>query len=142
MNRMRTKQTLTALTWWLLSLIALGLNACNGPTSTDQTHNTPVDVDPQDYPALQSKLISLVTAQDRAQQAGALKLGYEDGRVQIVIDSEDAAAADDLAQVVEALEGRIEAKTGNLIQAWVPVDALLKLARHPRVLFIRTPVKP
>ncbi len=62
--------------------------------------------------------------------------------VQIVIDIEDATASNDLAWAVEALDGRVEIKIDNLIQAWVPVEALLKLARHPRVLFVRAPVKP
>jgi len=129
----------------VLCLGALSLVACNGPAPSEQTNTanpTRVDVDPKDYPALQSKLISLVEARDRTQQAQALQLGYEDGLVQIVIDTEDAAASDDLAWAVEALDGRVEVKVDNLIQAWVPVDALLKLARHPRVLYVRTPVKP
>lgn len=99
-------------------------------------------LDPKAYPALQAALVSLYNAPDRVAQAQLLGASLRDGAVQIVIDVEDASWAKDLSWAVTALGGTVEFEVDNLIQAWLAIDALPTLARHPRVLFVRLPVRP
>ncbi|MBI1742225.1 hypothetical protein HYR54_04065 [Candidatus Acetothermia bacterium] len=96
----------------------------------------------EDYPKLAGQLFELATAQKPGEYAKDFDLTYKDGLVQIVLEARGTEWVQDLEWAVEAVAGQVEMKVENLVQARVPIEALLKLARHPRVIYIRPPVKP
>ncbi|MCX8102927.1 MAG: hypothetical protein N3E42_00575 [Candidatus Bipolaricaulota bacterium] len=104
----------------------------------------PVTLNPDDYPKLQEHLVSLVSAADPA--AFAKEHGFEqdfkDGKVVVVIEATHVEALEELRWAVEALDGTVETDYENQLQALVPLKALLKLAKHPHIEFIRLPVRP
>jgi len=97
---------------------------------------------PEEYPKLATSLFELATAKEPEKYAQRAGLAIEDGLVQVVIEAEGSEWLEDLKWAVEALGGQFELSAENLVQARVPIGALLKLARHPRVLYIRPPVRP
>jgi hypothetical protein len=70
--------------------------------------------------------------------AGRRGMILEDGRVQVEIVVV-GDAVDDVRAAVEALEGEYQGHYGDLLQALVPLDALVSLAQRPDVAIIREP---
>jgi acylphosphatase len=103
-----------------------------------------VTINPDDYPKLQDRLAELVGAADP--KAFAKEHGFEqdlqDGKVRIVIEATNPEALEELRWAVEALDGTVETDYEDQLQALVPIKALLKLATHPHIEFIRLPVRP
>ncbi|MFN4218198.1 MAG: hypothetical protein ACK4HB_02810 [Candidatus Bipolaricaulia bacterium] len=103
-----------------------------------------VSLNPDDYPKLQERLVGLIGATDP--RAFAKENGFEqdlkDGKVVVVIEATGAEAIEELRWAVEALDGIVETDYENQLQALVPIKALLKLAKHPHIEFIRLPVRP
>lgn len=103
-----------------------------------------VALNPDDYPKLQERLVLLISAADPA--AFAKEHGFEkdfhDGKVTVVIEATSSEFLEELRWAVEALDGTIETDYENQLQALVPLKALLKLATHPHIEFIRLPVRP
>ncbi len=101
-------------------------------------------LNPDDYPKLQERLVGLIGATDP--KAFAKENGFEqdfkDGKVVVVIEATSAEALEELRWAVEALDGTVETDYENQLQALVPLKALLKLATHPHIEFIRLPVRP
>jgi hypothetical protein len=96
---------------------------------------------PDEYAKLDSRLYNLAVAKNPEAYAQSADLTYKDSLVLVVIDVEDQEWVGDLKWAVEALGGHLGTGYENLIQARVPVTALLKLAKHPRVVFMRPPVR-
>lgn len=103
-----------------------------------------VTINPDDYPKLQERLVFLVSAPDPAAFAkeNGFEQDFKDGKVTVVIEATDAEAIEELRWAVEALDGTVETDYENQLQALVPLKALLKLAKHPHIEFIRLPVRP
>lgn len=103
-----------------------------------------VTLNPDDYPKLQERLVGLIGAADP--KAFAKENGFDqdfkDGKVVVVIEATSAEAIEELRWAVEALDGTVETDYENQLQALVPIKALLKLATHPHIEFIRLPVRP
>lgn len=114
------------------------------PRSSPPVISPTVALNPDDYPKLQERLVGLIGAGDP--QAFAKENGFEqdfkDGKVTVVIEATDAEALEELRWAVEALDGIVETDYENQLQALVPLKALLKLATHPYIEFIRLPVRP
>jgi len=131
----------------VLVLIAGALWYISTRPSSPPTYTKPepsVTITPDDYPKLQERLVFLISAPDPA--AFAKEHGFEqdfkDGKVTVVIEATDAEALEELRWAVEALDGTVETDYENQLQALVPLKALLKLAKHPHIEFIRLPVRP
>ena len=126
-------------------LALLALSGCQSP-EPETTSTSQADAPPparEDYPALQGQLFELATDQGTNAASGSrANLTVENNQVRVVLEASEAQSTDVLRWAVEALHGRVETTHENLVQAWVPVDALLTLAEHPRVAFIRAPVRP
>ena len=103
-----------------------------------------VTINPEDYPKLQDRLAELVGAADP--KVFAKEHGFEqdlhDGKVRIVIEATGPEALEELRWAVEALDGTVETDYEHQLQALLPIKALLKLATHPHIEFIRLPVRP
>jgi len=95
----------------------------------------------EDYPKLQSQLFELAVSEDPQSYAERSGLNYEDGYVQVEIEAQAVEWVGDLRWAIEALGGWVEDEYESLIQARLPVKALLELAKHPRVLMVRSPVR-
>jgi len=125
---------------WLAGVIGL-LWGCSPPKDRQGGQAGPPPKR-EDYPKLQSQLFELATAKDPESYAKRHGLNYEDGTVQVEIEVQDPNWVEDLRWAIDALGGWVETSYESLIQARLPLRALLKLAKHPRVLLIRAPVKP
>ena len=125
----------------LLGLL-LGLSGC-GPGEERPSKEAQVPPPkPEDYPKLARSLFELATSQRPDQLAERAQLTLKDGSVQVVLELQGPEWAEDIRWAVEALGGSVQIQAGTSVQAWVPVKALLKLAQHPRVVYIRPPVRP
>jgi hypothetical protein len=131
---------LAVITWalWYIS------TAPRSSPPIGQPPQPTVTINPEDYPKLQDRLAELVGAADP--KAFAKEHGFEqdlqDGKVRIVIEATGLEALEELRWAVEALDGTVETDYENQLQALVPIKALLKLATHPHIEFIRLPVRP
>lgn len=114
------------------------------PRPTPSQTEPRVILNPDDYPKLQERLILLISAPDPV--LFAKEYGFEqdvkDGKVVVVIEAVGPEALEELRWAVEALDGTVEADYENQLQALVPIKALLKLAKHPHIEFIRLPLRP
>lgn len=105
-----------------------------------------VGLNPDDYPKLNERLVGLVSAADPA--AFAKENGFEkdfhNGKVVVVIEALGPEALEELRWAVEALAGTVETdyESEAQLQALLPVRALLKLATHPHIQYIRLPNRP
>ena len=137
---------------FVVALIALVLIAgafwyISTRPSSPPLYNKPeptVTLNPDNYPKLQERLVGLIGAADPV--AFAKESGFEqdvkDGKVVVVIEASSPEAIEELRWAVEALDGTVETDYENQLQALVPIKALLKLATHPHIEFIRLPVRP
>ncbi|MBI1741958.1 hypothetical protein HYR54_02700 [Candidatus Acetothermia bacterium] len=133
---------------YLIGLLVAGIamllfaGGCNSEQSHVKSSQQTPPPKLEDFPKLQKQLFELATSEKPEEYLKRSNIEYKDGRVQIVIEASGAEWTDDVTWAVEALKGRVETKVDSLIQASVPTDALLKLAGHPRVVFIRLPARP
>ena len=118
------------------------VGGCNSEQSQLKSSQQTPSPKLEDFPKLQKQLFELATSEKPEEYLKRSNIEYKDGRVQIVIEASGAEWTEDMTWAVEALQGRVETKVDSLIQASVPADALLKLANHPRVVFIRLPARP
>lgn len=131
---------------WGLEVIALlglllVLGGCDQSRVEEQQTKGP-PLKQEDYPKLAAALFELAAAKEPDQYAERTGLTFNDGLVQVVIEVRGPEWVEDLKWAVEALGGRSEISHEASIQASVPIDALLKLAKHPRITYIRPPVRP
>ncbi len=115
------------------------------PTApASQPPKASLELDPQDYPKLQERLVGLVSAADPAAFAkeNGFEKDFQDGKVVVVIEALGPEALEELRWAVEALDGRVETDYEAQLQALVPIEALLKLATHPHIQYIRLPNRP
>ncbi len=114
------------------------------PSQPSLPSSPTVALNPDDYPKLQERLVLLISAADPA--AFAKEHGFEqdfkDGKIVVVIEATSSEFLEELRWAVEALDGKVETDYENQLQALVPIKALLKLAKHPHIEFIRLPVRP
>jgi subtilisin family serine protease len=102
---------------------------------------------PTGSPKLSSSLNQLLGARRGAGQlradafASARGLRLDDGRVQVVVETTQAAMKEVRGAVV-ALGGDTQTHHRSLLQALVPVDALEALARRDDVTLVREPLRP
>ena len=103
-----------------------------------------LELDPQDYPKLQERLVGLVSAADPAAFAkeNGFEKDFQDGKVVVVIEAAGQEALEELRWAVEALGGRVEGDYEAQLQVLLPLEALLKLATHPHIEYIRLPNRP
>ncbi len=105
-----------------------------------------VVLNPDDYPKLQERLVGLVSAPDPAVFAkeNGFEKDFQDGKVVVVIEALGPEALEELRWAVEALEGAVETdyESEAQLQALLPIEALLKLATHPHIQYIRLPNRP
>jgi len=125
----------------LIVLIALLVGGCRPREGSNDGEAQPPPK-PEDYPKLARSLFELATSAQPKTMAERTNVVLKDGLVQVVLELHGSEWAEDLEWAIKALGGRVELHTGTLVQAWVPVEALLKLAKHPRVVYIRPPVRP
>ncbi len=97
---------------------------------------------PEPEARLQDRLEGLAEADDPEAYASQHDLTYEDGMVQVVVELGDQADQATFSWAVGALDGEVETSYQARFQVRVPRSALMKLARHPHVAFIRAPVRP
>ncbi len=122
--------------------IAMAPRPSSSPISQPEPTMT---LNPDDYPKLQERLVGLIVAPDPAKFAkeNGFEQDLQDGKVVVVIEAINSEALEELRWAIEeALEGRVETDYENQLQALVPIKALLKLATHPHIEFIRLPVRP
>lgn len=115
------------------------------PSSSPISQPEPtVTLNPDDYPKLQERLVGLIVATDPAKFAkeNGFEQDVQGGKVVVVIEAINSEALEELRWAIEALEGKVETDYENQLQALVPIKALLKLATHPHIEFIRLPVRP
>lgn len=100
-------------------------------------------LNPEDYPKLQESLVGLVEAADPA--AFAKEHGFaedfKDGLVRVTIEMKSRDYRDEICWAIEALDGKLGSDYENLQDAYLPPLALLKLAKHPHIEYIRLPVR-
>lgn len=105
-----------------------------------------VGLNPDDYPKLNERLVGLVAAADPAAFAkeNGFEKDFQDGKVVVVIEALAPEALEELRWAVEALEGTVETdyESEAQLQALLPIEALLKLATHPHIHYIRLPNRP
>ncbi len=136
------------VTLGVLALIAGALwyisTASRSSPPTLSRTEPPVTLNPDDYPKLQERLVGLIGASDPAAFAkeNGFEQDFKDGKVVVVIEATSTEALEELRWAVEALDGIVETDYENQLQALVPIKALLKLAKHPHIDFIRLPVRP
>ncbi len=118
--------------------VVLLLNSCS--QREDQTLGPPPK--PEDFPKLEARLFALAIAEKPEAYAQRFGLELKEGRVLVVLELAGPQWQEDLAWAVEALGGRVEASSEDLLQARVPPKVLLTLSQHPRVSYIRPPVRP
>ncbi|MFB6285388.1 MAG: hypothetical protein ABEK03_02255 [Candidatus Bipolaricaulia bacterium] len=118
----------------------------SGPTQApdEPTKSTQQPTSDQPDPAarLQDRLEGLTQADDPQAYASQHNLTYENGKVQVVVKLGDQADKATFNWAVSALGGQVETSYEARVQVRVPRSALMKLARHPHVTFIRAPVRP
>ncbi|MCS7197169.1 MAG: hypothetical protein NZ930_00520 [Candidatus Bipolaricaulota bacterium] len=114
------------------------------PSPTPSPAEPRVILNPDDYPRLQERLVLLISAPDPAlfSKEHGFEQDVKDGKVVVVIEAVSPEALEELRWAVEALDGTVEADYENQLQALVPIKALLKLAKHPHIEFIRLPLRP
>jgi len=91
---------------------------------------------------LQRRLAELAHADNPEAYASRHDLTYENGKVQVVVELGDQADKATFNWAVGALDGQVETSYETRVQVRVPRSALMKLAQHPHVTFIRAPVRP
>lgn len=117
----------------------IGLAGCN-QTSENPDPVGVVDANPEDYPYLQEQLFQLIVSESREPFAALHRIDYEKGQVTVAIEYQ-RDAQDDIRWAVKTLSGDIQVDLQGTMQASLPLAALLDLAQHPRVNFIRVPVR-
>lgn len=130
---------LIAGAFWYISM------SPSAPPSPPRPQPEPtMTLNPDDYPKLQERLVLLISATDPAAFAkeNGFEQDFKDGKVVVVIEATTAEALEELRWAIEALDGTVETDYENQLQALVPLKALLKLAKHPHIDFIRLPVRP
>lgn len=131
----------------VLVLVAGAIWYISTRPSSPPTYTKPepsVTITPDDYPKLQERLVFLISAPDPAAFAkeNGFEQDFKDSKVRVVLEATDAEVLEELRWAVEALDGTVETDYENQLQALVPLKALLKLAKHPHIEFIRLPVRP
>lgn len=122
-------------------LVAIGLTGCVGTPPTDGPEtNPPSEGIPERTESppneLESTLVELTNATDRATFAQDHNLVYENGSVEVVIRVADGATLPDM----DAID--IKIRSGPQVQAFVKVDSLDTVASHSNVSAVRTPARP
>ncbi len=114
------------------------------PTAPTYSSRSVGSLNPADYPKLEERILGLIAAPDPAVFARehGLDKDYKDGKVVVVIEAQSLESLDGLRWALEALEGRLESEFALSLQARLPLAAVLKLAKHPHVEFIRLPARP
>ena len=123
-------------------LVLLFVSGCNSPQNQGKSPQAVSSAQIEDFPKLQKQLFELATSEKTEEYVKRSNIEYKDGRVQIVIEVSGTEWIEDVVWAIDALDGQIETKLDTLVQARVSPDALLKLAKHPRVIFIRLPARP
>jgi hypothetical protein len=104
------------------------------------------ELDPEDYPKLNERLVGLASATDPAAFAkeNGFERDFQDGKVVVVIEALDKEYFEGLRWAVEVLEGTVETdyEPEAQLQVLIPIEALLKLATHPHIQYIRLPNRP
>jgi len=95
----------------------------------------------EEYPNLDSRLWGLVTAQQPEEFAKKHLLKYREGKVQVEVELASEERVSAVRWGIETLGGVIEGSFERLIQASVPVSALLRLSKHPDIRSIRAPLE-
>jgi len=90
-----------------------------------------------DCPRLESVLYQLATADDPAAFAVSHNLYYDGGTVRVVVELQ--RPDDNFPAGYGATE---EARSGDRVQALVPIDQLCRLSNAPQVRFVRAPIEP
>jgi hypothetical protein len=121
-----------------------------------QTHLAPVTAPAFKNPKIEASLLRLVQASLSPIQGQAARMAKSktqalnaDNTVRVVLETQTGLpqGMQDLlvpyiSQLVASLGGRVETTHRNLVQASVPVSALLPLAGSPTVRFVRRPLVP
>jgi len=116
-------------------LAGCGQKPANNPDPIGQ-----IDVNAEDYPYLQEQLFQLAVSEKREPFAALHRIDYEAGEVIVAIEySRDAQ--EDIRWAVQALSGEIQVDLEGTMQARLTLNAMLELARHPRINFVRAPVR-
>ncbi len=99
------------------------------------------------HPKMDSVLVELTHAAQQSKQAASdlisqRSLSTQDGRVQVQITAA-AGQTQITIHAVHSLGGEISgrSKNGQLLQAWLPPQTLLRLAEHESVAYIRPPAQ-
>lgn len=112
------------------------------PTTDDEPTAEEPSSEAEPDAKLQNRLAELAQADDPQAYASRHDLTYENGKVQVVVELGDQADKATFNWAVGALDGQVETSYESRVQVRVPRSALMKLARHPHVTFIRAPVRP
>jgi hypothetical protein len=85
-------------------------------------------------PTLDAMLIPVVDAPDPLEVAKALDMQVRGDKIQIVVVLDDSDTA-----FLKEFDAEIGTRSGDEIQAFVPVDRLCDLANHERILALYPP---
>ncbi|MCI2430477.1 chaperone NapD [Candidatus Acetothermia bacterium] len=101
-------------------------------------------LNPEDYPKLEERILSLIAAPDPAifAKEQGLEKDFQEGKLVVVIEAQNTESLEELRWAVEALDGKLESEFELSLQVRLPLAMVLKLARHPHIQFIRLPVRP
>jgi hypothetical protein len=124
-----------------LLIFISGCDTATNNSSSTQTVERP-DVNAADYPKLHPSLIELITIETPDKLANALGADYAEGMVTVIIEFRDLDVQPDLEWAVNALGGEVQTSVSGMLQARMKLDSLLDIATHPRLEYVRIPVKP
>jgi serine protease inhibitor ecotin len=97
------------------------------------------------HPKIDSQLLAVDSAASSGLAAGVeaareQRLTISGGEVRVVVVA--SGSPDSAKAAVSAVGGRVEAAYADLVQAFVPPDAIRELADHPAVRYVRPPARP
>jgi hypothetical protein len=91
---------------------------------------------PTRHPSLDSRLVGLLTADNRTAYADSHDLDLRNDSVLVVLELRPNRS------LPTEFDVTVRARHENLVQARVPLDSLVTLAEHPNVSYVRPPREP
>ncbi len=121
-------------------MLGILLAGCDQTPANNPNPIGNIDASPEDYPYLQEQLFQLATSDNREPFAALHRIDYETGEVTVVIEyARDAQ--EDIRWAVQALNGEIQVDLEGTMQTRLTLQAMMSLAQHPRINFVRVPVR-
>jgi subtilisin family serine protease len=115
-------------------------------SSATPSAGLPTQLQIEKHPKLDSQLVAVALASDTRGAPEGLRVAHEHGLVvsagSVRVVAKASGNPSDTRDAIRAVGGRVEADYADLIQAFVPVGALRKLAEHPSLTHVGQPSVP